>query len=121
MIGKNQMRAGRKMQPAAHVDTSPAEIIELGYQSSRIDYDAGADDGVLAGAQDSTGNQLQDKTVAIVNDGMSRIVAAGTTGNIVEGSRHVIDDFSFALISPLRAHYNDRFHFRSTSLSLTGI
>src|SRR4029077_9350522 len=92
-----------------------------GDQSSRIYHYACTDDGVLAGPEDSARNQLQDKTVASENDGMSRIVAARTAGNVVKGSRHVIDDFPFALVTPLRAHYNDRFHSRSTSLSFTGI
>src|SRR5580704_13605159 len=121
MIGKNQVRPGRKMQPAAHVDTSAAEVIELGYQSSRIYHDSRTDDGVLAGPKDSARNQLQDKTVAIENDGMSRIVAARTAGNVIKRSRHVIDDLPLALVTPLRAHYDDRFHSRSSSLSLAGI
>ena len=104
------MGARAEMQPAAHVDTGAAEVIELGHQGRRIDHHARTNDRLLAGTQDSARDQLQDEAIAIVDDGVACIVAAGAARNVVKGSRHVIDDFAFAFIAPLRAHHDDRFH-----------
>ncbi len=106
------------MQPPAHVDARAAQAIELGHQSRGIDHHARPNDRMLAGAQDAAGNQLQDKTAAVENDGVAGIVAAGAARDVIEGSRHVIDDFALAFISPLRAHHYDRFHPRCRSLSI---
>src|ERR1700740_3043864 len=101
------------MQPAAHVDAGRAEAIEFSHQRRGVDDHARADHGVLSRTQDAAGNQLQDKAITIENDGMARVVAAGATRDVVKGSRHVIDDFAFAFIAPLRAHHDNRFHSRS--------
>ena len=112
MVGEDQMRARCEVQPAAHVDAGAVEVIELDDQGGGIDHHTRADDGVLAGPQDAAGDQLQDEAVAIVDDGMTGVVAAGATRNVVKRSRHVIDDFAFAFIAPLSAHDYDGFHSR---------
>src|SRR2546428_4712902 len=104
-----RFRSG-EVQPAAHVDARAVEVIELGDHGRRIDHHARANDGVFAGTKDSAGDQLQDKAIAIVDDGVARVVAAGAARNVVKGSRHVVDDFAFAFIAPLRADHYDRFH-----------
>src|SRR6266403_3887878 len=98
------------MQAALYVDASFGERFNFGDQGRGIDYDPGADDCLLFGAQDATGDELQDETVFADDYGVPGVVSAGDARDIVESAGEIIDDFAFAFVAPLRADHHDRFH-----------
>src|SRR6267142_3416469 len=110
MVRENQMGAIAEVQAALYVDASFGERFNFGDQGRRIDYDAGADDCLLLGAQDAAGDKLQDETVFADDYGVPGVVSAGDERDIVESAGEIIDDFAFALVAPLRADHHDRFH-----------
>src|SRR5712675_1623104 len=110
MIRKNQVGAIAKMQAALNVDASFGERLNFGDEGCGIDYDAGADDCLLFGAEDAAGDELQDETVFADDYGVPGVVSAGDARDIVKSAGQIIDDFAFAFVAPLRADYHDRFH-----------
>src|SRR5579864_7584830 len=110
MIGKNQMRAIAYVQPAFHVNPGFRKRLNLRHQRRWIDHAAHSNDGMLFWTEDSTRNQLQNVLVFSNDDGVACVVAASDTRDVIERSSEVVDDLSFALIPPLRAHHHDRFH-----------
>ncbi len=98
------------MKPAAYVNPRAAEVVELRNERSWIHHDPCANNRVLTRTQNSTGDQLQDKAAAVVNDRVTRIVASGAARDAIKRSRHIIDDFPLAFIAPLGSDHYDRFH-----------
>src|SRR5882762_9418106 len=110
MVRKNQVGAIAEVQAALYVNTGFRERLNFGDEGCGVYYDAGADDCLLFGAQDATGDELQDETIFADDYGVTSVVAAGDARDIVESSGEIIDDFAFALVAPLRADHHDRFH-----------
>src|SRR5882757_4337085 len=98
------------MQAALNVDTSFGERFNFSDEGGGIDYDTGADDCLLLGAQDAAGDELQDEAILADDYGVPGVVSAGDARDIVKSAGQIIDDFAFALVAPLRADHHDRFH-----------
>ena len=67
----------------------------------RVEHDAVADDAFAAGAEDAAGDELQDKLLAVDDDGVAGVVAAGVAGDDVELFAEDVDDLALAFIAPL--------------------
>src|SRR5712672_4878241 len=98
------------MQAALNVDAGFCERLNFRDQGGGIDYDAGADDCLLFGAQDATRDELQNEAIFADDYGVPGVVSAGDARDIVKSAGQIIDDFAFALVAPLRADHHDRFH-----------
>jgi hypothetical protein len=107
MVRKNQVRAVAEVQAAVDVDAGFGERFDFGNEGRGIDYDTGADDGVLFRAQDSAGNELQHEAIFADDDGVTGIVPAGDASDVIESAGEIVDDFAFAFVTPLRADYDD--------------
>src|SRR6185437_1684827 len=79
------------------------ELLDLVEEGGRIQHDAVADDALAARAQNSAGNELQDKLPAADDDGVAGVVTAGITGDDVELFAEDVDDLAFAFVAPLGA------------------
>src|SRR6266404_944046 len=110
MIWKNQVGAIAKMQAAFNVDSSFGECFNFGHEGGGIDYDAGADDCLLLGAQDAAGDELQDEAIFADDYGVPGVVSTSDARDIVKSAGQIIDNFAFAFVAPLRADHHDRFH-----------
>ena len=108
MIGEDQVRAIAEKEAPADVHARFLQIFEFGYERRRIDHGAGADDGLLLRAQNAAGNKLQDVAMAIEDDRVAGIVAAGVARGVIEGRGQIVDDLPFAFVAPLGADYRDR-------------
>src|ERR1019366_6704044 len=67
-------------------------------------------DGVLAGAQNSARDELQDEPVPVENDRMPRVVSARAPRDVIERTRKVVHNLALAFIAPLRTYDNNRLH-----------
>jgi len=110
MIWKDQVGAIAEVQAAPNIDAGFCERLNFGHEGCGVDYDAGADDGLLLGSQDATRDELQDEAVFADDYGMSGVVSTSDARDIVKSAGEIIDDFAFAFVAPLRADYHDRFH-----------
>ena len=97
------MRAIADEEIARHRDAGGFQRIDLGEQRGRIDDQAVADDGLLAGPQDAARDQLEDELLFADEDGVAGIVAALIARDDVEPFGEEIDDLPLALVSPLGA------------------
>src|SRR5437588_13073447 len=103
MIRQNQVRRVADKQIATDHDTQisqPDNFIDQGY---RIDHYPVADNTDFVPAQNARWNQVQNVGLAAMNDGVAGVVTSLTAHNDVGVCRQEIDDFSFPLITPLRA------------------
>ena len=116
MIGKNQVRAVRKMQTPGNVDSVFRERIEFADERGGVHHNARADHGVFAGAQNSARDQLQHEAFTVEDHRMAGVVATRASRNVIERSRKIIHDFAFAFVAPLRAYDYDRLHQSFTPL-----
>ena len=73
-------------------------------KGERIEHHAVADNAAAARAQHATGHQLQNKFLAVDDDGVAGIVAPGIAGDDGEVLRQDVDDLPLALIAPLGAN-----------------
>ena len=108
MIGEDQVRAIAEKEAPADVHAGFFQIFEFGYERRGIDHGAGADDGFLFRAQNAAGNELQDVAMAIEDDRVAGIVAAGVASGVIEGRGEIVDDLAFAFVAPLGADHRDR-------------
>ena len=116
MRGQQNVRAIADEQAAGNLDTGRLQGVDFGKQSGGVDHQAVADYGLLAGPQDSAGDQLEDEFPIANEDGMPGIVAALIARDNVEAFGEDVDYLSFAFISPLRAQYDHVSHFDQTHL-----
>ena len=86
------------------------------HQGKGIEDDAVADDRLRLLAQDSAGNQLEDKLFAGDGDGMPGVVSAGIACNHFEIIRKDIDDLALALITPLGSENHRGLYFAHSDL-----
>ena len=105
VIRKNHMGAIAQEKTPAHVDARFFQVFDFGKQRNGVYDGSGANHGLFSRAQNPAGNQLQDETTAIENNGMPGIVAAGVAGRVVKRRSNVIDDLAFPFVSPLRTHH----------------
>ncbi len=110
MIRKNQVGAIADVQASRNADVGFFEHFDFGDERRGVDNHAGADDDVLLGPQDPTGDELENVAVLADDDRVPGIVASGDARDVIKRSRQIIDNLALAFISPLRANHNDRFH-----------
>src|SRR5580692_5225392 len=103
MVGKNDLRAIGDEKIAVHFDARSTQRCDLFQKSQRIDDHAIADHARALRPQYSPRNQLQNKFLAIDDDGMSGIVSAGVARHHRKSPREYIDNLPLALVAPLRA------------------
>src|SRR5580693_10531042 len=106
VIRKNQVGAIAKKQPATHFDAGFFQVFEFRDERRGINYGAGPDYGFLFRPKYAAGNQLEDVAMAVEDDGVPRIVAARVPGDVVKRRSHIVYDFAFSFIAPLRADYH---------------
>ncbi len=75
----------------------------------RIEHYAVPDHTPAVRTQNPAWHQLQNEFLAVNDDRVSGIVAAGVSGHHREALRQHIDDLPFAFIAPLGAHHHRRF------------
>ena len=73
-------------------------------ERNRIENNAVPDDAAAAFAQHPARNQLQDKSLAVNDDGVAGVVSACITGNDGEFLRQHVNDFAFTLVAPLGSY-----------------
>jgi hypothetical protein len=95
------------VQAPGDVDAGLGEHLDFLYESDRIDDDAHADDGVLLGTKNAAGDELENVFLFADDDGVAGIVAAGNANDVVERAGKVVDDFTFAFVTPLRTNHDN--------------
>ena len=104
------MRAVGKMQASGDVDPGFGKRVQFCHQGRRVHDNSRSDHRMFAGTQNSAGDQLQDETVSVEDDGVAGVVAARASRDVIERRGKVVHDLALAFIAPLRAHYHDRLH-----------
>ena len=84
VIGKDQVGAVGKMQTSGDVDPGFGQRVEFSNQGRRVHDHSRSDYRVLARAQDSAGDQLQDKSVSVEDDGVAGVVASRASRDVIE-------------------------------------
>src|SRR5205814_5458116 len=74
-----------------------------------------ADDRVLLWPQNAARDELQDVLIFANDDSVAGVVAACNPDDVVKRPGKIIDNFAFALVTPLRADHHHRFHPLSLS------
>ena len=104
------MGAIADVKAAGDVDAVFGEHLDFGNESGGIDHNAGPNYGVLLGAEDATGDELEDKAVTADDHRVPGIMPAGNARDVVKATGKIVNDLSFTFVSPLRADHDDRFH-----------
>jgi len=107
VIRKDQVRLVANQKSLADGDAGLLDLVNLGKQRLRIDDDAVADDTGNPGVKNPGGQQAQHELAAIRIHGVTRVVSALVARHDREMRRQQIDDFSLALVSPLRTEHGD--------------
>ena len=110
MIRKNQVRAVGEVQPAGDVHPAFVKRLDLADQRGGINHHTGSDNRMRGRPQNAAGDKLQNETMAVENDCVSRVVAAEAARDVIERPRQVINDLALPFVTPLRAHHDDRLH-----------
>src|SRR5205823_3306612 len=76
-------------------------------------HDAIADDGLNSGPEYPAWNQLEYELLLADEYRVSRVVPALVARDEVEFLGEQVDHLPFALVTPLRAQYNDVFHWKT--------
>jgi hypothetical protein len=100
VIGKNQMRAVGKMQASRDVDAGFCQRVQFRHQRRRIHNHSRPDHRMLARAQNSAGDQLQDETVSVEDDGVAGVVPTRASRDVIERRGKVVHHLALALHRP---------------------
>src|ERR1700741_1525216 len=117
MIGKDQMGAVAEKEPPAHFNAGFFQIFEFCNERSGIDNGAGSDHSFFPRSKYSARDQLENVAVAVEDDGVSRIMAACVTRDVIERRGDIVYNLAFAFIAPLRTDYHHCFSRRLVHLS----
>ena len=109
MIRKDQVRAIAQEKAAAQFDAGFLEVFEFGDERGRIDDSAWSDHGFLLRPQDAARNQLQHVAVAVEDDRMARVVAAGVARGVIKRRGKIVDDLALPFVAPLGSDNGNRF------------
>ena len=77
--------------------------VDFFQQRGRIDHQAVADHGLLAGPQNAAGNQLQHELALADKHGVAGVMPALVAGHDVEAFGEEVDDLPLAFVAPLGA------------------
>ena len=111
VVGKDYVSAVRNEEMTVDFHPGLAQSTSLFQERERIEHDAIADDAAATGAQHAAGHELQNKFLAVDDDGVAGVVSAGVTGYNREVFRENVDDLAFAFIAPLGANNHRGFAF----------
>src|SRR5580692_6446883 len=78
----------------------PTDFLQEGHG---VEHDAIADDAEAVRAQDTARHQLQNELLAVNDDGVSGVVAAGIAGHHGKILREHVHNLAFAFVAPLSA------------------
>ena len=81
MVGKNDLRAVGDEKVAVHFHAGSAQGSDFLQERQRIEHHAIADDAGAFGPQNAAGYELQDEFLAVDDDGVSGVVAAGVASH----------------------------------------
>ena len=115
MVGENDMRFGAELQKILRYIPPPFQVVDFTEQSDRIHDRAIADNASLSRMQRAGRYQSKYELLSVDHQGMRGIVAALKADDYVRVGGEQIDDFTFALVTPLRP--NNRYGFHSPPLS----
>src|SRR5258708_6135389 len=104
MVRQNYMSAVGNKEIAIHFHAGVTQHSNFFQESQRIEHHPVANHGATASAQHSARNQLENKFLALDNDGMAGVVSSGVTGNNGKVLGKDVNDFAFAFIAPLGTH-----------------
>ena len=96
------------------VDAGDFQGFRSRQQRRRIDHQAVADDGLLAGPQNAARDQLEDEFLFADEDRVAGVVAALIARHDIEALGEEIDNLPLALVSPLGAQDDYVSHFDQT-------
>ncbi len=101
---RDEELAGVGVEAAAgDVEAGVVELFDLGEEGGGVEDDAVADDAFAIRTKDAAGDELQDELLAVDDDGVAGVVAAGVTGDDGELFGEDVDDLALAFIAPLGA------------------
>src|SRR6202050_3417435 len=101
MVGQNHLGTVRDEEISVDGHARLAQRSHFLQKSHGIEHHAVADYAAAGGSQDSAGNQLQNEFLAIDDDRVPGIVAAGVAGHHRKALRQNVDNLSLALVAPL--------------------
>ena len=104
MVGQNHMGAVGNEKMAVDLHPRIAQAACLFQEGDRIEHHAIANHAAATGAQHAAGHKLQNKFLAVDDDGVAGIVSAGIAGDHRKVLRQNVDDLPFALVAPLGAN-----------------
>ncbi len=89
------------------VDVHPqlAQLADFFKKGHRVEHHAVADHGMAVRPQNPAWDQLQDELLAVNDDCMAGVVAAGITGHDRKSVGKNVDDLSLSLVAPLGTQY----------------
>ena len=103
MVGQDHVSAIGDEKISVDLHASLAQRAYFFQKRHGIENHAVADHAAAARPQHAARNQLQNKLLAVDDDGVAGIVAAGIAGHDGEVLRQNVDDLSFAFVAPLGA------------------
>ena len=77
VVGKNHLGAVGDEELAVDGEAGVFELLDLVEEGHGVENDAVADDAFAVRAQNAAGNELQDELLAVDDDGVAGVVAAG--------------------------------------------
>src|SRR5208282_333519 len=107
MVGKNNLRAIRDEEVAIHLHAGGAQGGDFLQEGQRINHHAVADDAGALGPQNAAGHELQNEFLAVDDDGVPGVMAAGVARHDRKGLREYVDNLALAFVAPLGSD-NDR-------------
>ncbi len=104
MVGQDHVGAVGNEEVAVDLHPGLAQGARLFQKGQGIEHHAVADHAAASGAQHAAGHELENKFLAVNDDGVAGVVSAGIAGHDREVLRQNVDDLPFALIAPLGAY-----------------
>ena len=101
MVGENDLGAIGNKEIAIDFHARGAQGSDFLQKSQRIDHHSIADDAGALGPQNAAGHQLQDKLLAVDDDRVSGVVAAGVARHYRKSVGKNVDNLALALVAPL--------------------
>ena len=106
MIREDDLGAVGDEEVAIELNAVGFDARGFGEEGDGIENDAVADDSLAAFAEDTAGDELEDKFFAGDDDGVAGVVASGIARDTGEMVTEYVDDFAFTFIAPLGTENN---------------
>src|SRR5258708_9549248 len=105
MVRQNYMSAVGNKEIAIHFHAGVTQHSNFFQESQRIEHHPVANHGATASAQHSARNHLENKFLALDNDGMAGVVYSGVTANNAKVLGNDVNEFAFDFIHPIDPHH----------------